>query len=93
MFSSAVSMASRLKLWKMKAILSRRSCVSRLSFRWVISTPSIWTRPAVGRSSPARMCISVLLPEPDGPMMAVSLPCAMSMSTFRKACTVASPLP
>ena len=33
----------------------------------VISTPSIETLPAVGGSSPARMCISVDLPEPDGP--------------------------
>ena len=32
------------------------------------------TVPEVGRSSPARQCISVDLPEPDGPMIAVSRP-------------------
>ena len=31
------------------------------------------TVPLVGWSSPARMCISVDLPEPDGPMIAVKL--------------------
>jgi hypothetical protein len=31
MFSSAVSVGSRLKAWKTKPILSRRSVVSRLS--------------------------------------------------------------
>ena len=47
MFSSAVSVARRLKLWKMKPILSRRSCVSFFSLRWVISTPSM-RDPAAG---------------------------------------------
>ena len=93
MFSSAVSVASRLKLWKMKPILSRRSCVSFFSLSRVISTPSMLTRPPVGWSRPARMCMSVLLPEPDGPMMAVSRPSVMSMSTPARACTAASPLP
>ena len=30
--------------------------------------------PEVGRSSPARMCISVDFPEPDGPMIALNFP-------------------
>ncbi len=51
----------------------RRSFVSSLSSRFVISVPSIETEPEVGRSRPARMCMSVDLPEPDGPMTAVSL--------------------
>ena len=75
MFSSAVSVASRLKLWKMKPILSRRRCVSFLSLSRVISMPSTATRPPVGLSRPARMCMRVDLPEPDGPMMAVRRPC------------------
>ena len=37
----------------------------------MISTPSSVTVPLVGRSSPASRCISVDLPEPDGPMIAV----------------------
>ena len=44
----------------------------------MISTPATVTSPEVGLSSPARMCISVDLPEPDGPMTAVSRPRAMS---------------
>ena len=74
MFSSAVSIGSRLKNWKTKPMCSRRSFVRSESFSVVISVPSIVTVPEVGLSSPARMCISVDLPEPDGPMTAVSLP-------------------
>ena len=51
------------------------------------------TLPAVGRSSPARMCISVDLPEPDGPMTAVSLRCSTSIETPRSASTAVSPSP
>ena len=32
------------------------------------------TVPVVSLSRPATLCISVLLPEPDGPMMAVNSP-------------------
>jgi hypothetical protein len=71
MFSSAVSTGIRLKNWKMNPSLSRRSLVRSPSSRLVISTPSSTTDPLVGRSRPARMCISVDLPEPDGPMMAL----------------------
>ena len=49
--------------------------------------------PPVGWSSPARQCISVDLPEPDGPMMAVNRPAGRSRSTPRRACTAASPRP
>ena len=74
MFSSAVSIGSRLKNWKTKPMCSRRSFVSSVSPRSVISVPAISTVPDVGRSSPARMCISVDFPEPDGPITAVSAP-------------------
>ena len=39
-----------------------------------MSSPAMWTRARVGRSSPASRCISVDLPEPDGPMTAVNWP-------------------
>ena len=39
-----------------------------------MSTPATVTSPEVGLSRPARMCISVDLPEPDGPMTAVRRP-------------------
>src|SRR5581483_6978308 len=59
----------------------------------VISVPAISTVPVVGLSRPARMCISVDLPEPDGPMTAVSLPASMSSETPRSASTAVSPSP
>ena len=74
MFSFAVSIGSRLKNWKMKPMCSRRSFVSCVSFSSPISVSAIQTSPAVGWSSPARMCMSVDLPEPDGPITAVSSP-------------------
>ena len=70
MFSRAVSVGSRLKAWKMKPTWSRRSWVSALSSS---DDRSVWPRntlPLVTESRPARQCISVDFPEPDGPMMA-----------------------
>ena len=93
MFSAAVSIGSRLKNWKMKPMWSRRSLVSAVSSRSPISWPATVTDPAVGLSSPARMCISVDLPEPDGPMTAVRRLSAMSTETPRRASTAVSPLP
>ena len=57
----------------------------------VTSVPSMATVPDVGLSSPARMCISVDLPEPNGPMTAVSLPRSTSRLTPRSASTAVSP--
>ena len=93
MFSSRVSIGRRLKNWKMKPMCLRRSFVSSVSWSCVMSAPAIVTAPVVGRSSPARMCISVDLPEPDGPITAVSLPCATSSETPRSASTAVSPSP
>ena len=39
----------------------------------VIGLPSIWIVPVVGFSKPASSLISVLLPQPDGPIITVSL--------------------
>ena len=93
MFSSAVRTGIRLKNWKTKPSLSRRSIVSSSSDSRVISTPSIQTEPPVGRSSPARMCMSVDLPEPDGPMIAVKRPRSNPSVTPSRASTAASPCP
>ena len=49
--------------------------------------------PAVGLSSPASRCISVDLPDPDGPTIAVSSPAGNSRLTPRRASTAASPSP
>jgi hypothetical protein len=51
MFSSAVSVGSRLKSWKMKPV-RQRSLVSVVSSSWVLVVPSIQASPIVGRSSP-----------------------------------------
>ena len=93
MFSSAESVGSRLKAWKMKPTLSRRSFVRSLSDIWVISRPPITTLPSVGRSRPASMCISVDLPEPEGPMTAVYWPAGTCRETPRRASTALSPSP
>ena len=57
----------RLKAWKMKPTLSRRRIVSCLSCSVDRSVPPMNALPALRRSSPATQCISVDLPEPDGP--------------------------
>ncbi len=93
MFSSALSVGSRLNDWKMKPILSRRNRVSCLSLRPVISVSPIQIRPSETVSSPARQCIRVDLPEPEGPMIAVNLPRWMSTSTASSAVTRVSPAP
>ena len=93
MFSSAFSVGMRLKDWKMKPILSRRSRVSLRSLSFDTVTSSRVMVPSVMESKPARQCMRVDLPEPDGPMMAVNSPRPICTSTPRRACTAASPLP
>ncbi len=92
-FSSAVRTGSRLKNWKTKPSLLRRSSVNAASSRPVISSPSRTTVPDVGMSRPARMCIRVDLPDPEGPMIAVNLPRAKPVETSTSASTAASPSP
>ena len=74
MFSSAVRVGTRLNDWNTKPIRSRRSWVIFLSDSVVSSTSPIRTEPEVTLSRPARQCIRVDLPEPDGPMIAVNWP-------------------
>ena len=93
MFSSALSVGSRLNCWKTKPMCLRRSFVSCLSFIVVMSSPPISTVPAEGVSRPASRCISVDLPEPDGPMTAVNWPAGTSSVTPRRASTADSPSP
>ena len=73
-FSSAVSIGSRLKNWKMKPMCAAPQQGELLSLIPLSFSPAISTSPEVGSSSPARMCINVDLPEPDGPITAVSSP-------------------
>ena len=56
------------------AMIPRRISVSALSSRRASAVSPIVTSPPSGASSAAMQCISVDLPEPDGPMMAVNSP-------------------
>ena len=51
------------------------------------------TCPAVRASSPARQCINVDFPDPDGPMIAVNCPPGMLRLTLLSAITAVSPVP
>src|SRR5581483_59313 len=92
-FSSAVSIGSRLKNWKTKPMCLRRSSVTWRSDSEPTSSPAIVTLPPVGLSSAAIRCMSVDLPEPDGPMTATSSPPPTESVTPRRASTAASPSP
>lgn len=87
MFSSTVSAPMRLKAWKTNPILVRRNSVSWDSDSPDSSVSPIQTRPEVGRSSPAAVWSSVLLPEPEGPITAVKVPRPKLTSTPAKAVT------
>ena len=50
-------------------------------------------RPAVSVSSPARQCMRVDLPDPEGPMMAVKRPAGRARLTPSRARTAVAPLP
>ena len=91
MFSIALRVGTRLNAWKMKPRLSRRSRVSRLSSRADRSTSPMNTEPEVAVSSPAMQCISVDLPDPDGPMIAVNWPRSNAHDTASSATTRVSP--
>jgi hypothetical protein len=53
----------------------------------------MYTSPDVSVSSPARQCINVDLPDPEGPMIAVYRLAGRSTVTSSRATTAVSPLP
>src|SRR5215213_8031633 len=77
----------------MKPTASRRSVVRASSLSAHSSVSPIHTCPDVGRSRPARQCMNVDLPEPDGPITAVKRPFCTSTLTPPSAVTVVSPDP
>ena len=79
-FSSAVRVGIRWYDWKTKPILRPRTSAIWSSVRRVMSSPSRITWPVVGESSPASRPSRVLLPLPDGPMMAANCPRGISRS-------------
>ena len=93
MFSPAVSVGTRLNDWNTNPMRSRRSWVRPLSSRLPMSRSPTKVWPEVGRSRPAMQCISVDLPDPDGPMTAVKRPRSKVTSIPASAWTVACPVP
>ena len=77
----------------MKPTRSRRSSVSARSDSPLSSRSPIMTEPDVTVSSPARQCIRVDLPDPDGPMMAANIPLSKLVVTRSSACTAVGPSP
>ena len=53
----------------------------------------MYTAPDVSESSPARQCIRVLFPEPDGPMIAVYRPASKATVIPSRAWTSLWPTP
>ena len=93
MFCAAVRVGSRLNDWNTKPTRCRLSRVSCLSDRPDSSVSPIRTEPAVAVSRPARQCIRVDLPDPDGPMIAVNRARANAAVTPSSARTAVSPEP
>src|SRR4051794_39236766 len=93
MFWATVSEGIRLKAWKTNPIRSRRRIVSRRSLSFASWTSPSATLPDVGRSRPAATCRNVLLPDPDGPMIAVNDPRASATLIPSRATTSLSPRP
>ena len=93
MFSSAVSVGTRLNDWKMKPTSDRRSSVSFLSLKSARRVSPMNASPDVRRSSPAMQCMRVDFPEPLGPMIAVKRALPNSTVTSWRAVTAASPSP
>ena len=86
MLSATVLALSRLKCWKIMP--TRRRSAYRPSLSSVVmSSPSISTRPAEGRSSRFSVRISVLLPAPERPMMPKTSPAPISRLTSASAAT------
>src|SRR5258708_7243590 len=80
MLSTAASTGSRLNAWNTKPTRSRRSRVSRRSGIPLICSAPIHTLPLVAESRPAVQCISVDLPEPDGPITEVKDPAGIYLT-------------
>src|SRR5205823_3009243 len=77
--------------WKMKPSFWLRMRARARAESVATSSPSSQYRPPLGESRHPRMCISVDLPEPDGPVIETNSPAPMLQSTPRNACTAFSP--
>ena len=93
MFSKPVSVSSRLESWKMKPRSSRRKRESARARRDVTSRPSTRMWPLVTVSMVATQFRSVVLPDPDGPMIPTNSPGMTSKLMSFIACVIESRLP
>ncbi len=84
-FWRTLSFGSRLKNWKTKPILRFRMRASSRMEAVEISVPSSLMLPLLGESRQPRMCMSVDLPLPEGPMIEMNSPPSMSRSTLSSA--------
>ena len=89
--SRAVCLPSRLNCWKTKPTLRLRMSASSFSVRLLVYSPSIFMYPLVGVSRHPMRFIIVLLPEPEGPMIAVNEPLRICAETPSSALTQKSP--
>jgi hypothetical protein len=90
-FWNTLSTDTRLKLWKMKPMVFKRSAVSARSDSLLVSLPVTSTVPEVGVSTHPIRFSSVVLPLPEGPAMDRNSPSATSNETPRRAGTVTVP--
>ena len=69
-----------------------RTSASAVSLMWLTSSPAKWYRPELGTSRQPKKCMSVDLPDPEGPMMATYSPSLMVRLTPRSAATEIDPV-
>ena len=93
MFSKPVRVSSRLESWKMKPKSSRRNFASWRRDMPVMSRPPTMMWPLVTVSMVDTQFSSVVLPEPEGPMMPTNSPAATSKETPARAWVTESRLP
>src|SRR3989441_3366381 len=90
-FSTAVNTGSRLYVWKTKPIRRERYRLFALSSIEASETRSMRTSPEVRSSRPEKQFRSVVLPHPDGPMIATISPRGIARFTPRSAWTLTAP--
>jgi hypothetical protein len=84
-FSTTVSVGSSWKNWKMTPTVRPRQTAVRPSDMSARSWPATATRPAVARSMPVIMFMSVDLPQPDRPTTLMNSPASTWRSTPSRA--------
>src|SRR5947209_5612374 len=90
-FSTAVSTGRRLYVWKTNPIRRERYRLFALSSIEASETPSMRTSPEVRSSRPEKQFRRVVLPHPDGPMIAIISPRGITRFTPRSAWTLTAP--